>query len=135
MYSVKSGYRLSLSGRDQHVSLGNRDNWLTIWNLKLPPRVKIFLWLACLGCLPILATLQGRGIQLNPLFPICHQEPETIMHALLLCGNAKYHYANYNLDPAKWVMGSLANVILTNSPLLSKAHISTLATVLWMIWK
>ena len=135
MYLVKSGYRLFLSGRDQHVSAGNRGNWLTIWNLKLPPRVKIFLWHACLGCLPVLATLQGRGVQLNPLCPICHQEPETIMHALLLCGNVNYHLANYNLDLAKWAAGSLANVILTNSPLLSKAQVSTLATVLWTIWK
>ena len=133
MYLVKLGYRLSLSGRDQHVSVGNRGNWLTIWNLKLPPRVKIFLWRACLGCLPVLATLQGRGIQLNPLCPICHREPEIIMHALLLCGNVKYHLANYNLDPAKWATGSLANVILTNSPFLSKAHVSTLATVVWTI--
>ena len=72
MYLVKSGYRLSLIGRDQHVSAGNRGNWLTIWNLKLPPRVKIFLCRACLGCLPVRATLQGRGVQLNPLCPICH---------------------------------------------------------------
>ena len=72
MYSIKSGYRLSLSGTDQHVSSGNRRNWLTIWNLKLPPHVKIFLWRACLGCFPVLATLQGRGIQLKPLCPICH---------------------------------------------------------------
>ena len=35
-------HKLSLIGRDQHVSASNRDNWLTIWNLKLPPRIKIF---------------------------------------------------------------------------------------------
>ena len=56
-------------------------------------------------------------------------------HVLLLCGNVKYHLANYNLDPAKWAAGSLANVKLTNSPLLCKAQVSTLATVLWTIWK
>ena len=57
------------------------------------------------------------------------------MHALLLCGNVKYHLGNYNLDQGKWAAGSLANVILTNSPILSKAQVSTLATVLWKIWK
>ena len=117
------------------MSAGNRGNWLTMWNLKLPPHVKIFLWHACLGCLLVLATLQGKGIQLNPLCSICHQEPETITHALILCGNAKDHLVNYNLDLEKWATGSLANVILTISPLLSKAHVSTLTTVLWTIWK
>ena len=52
MYLVKSRYRLSLSGRDQHVSAGNRGNWLTIWNLKLKFSSSVHAWAASPFLLP-----------------------------------------------------------------------------------
>src|ERR1044072_6192297 len=44
---------------------------------------------ACYDMLPVCANLLRRGVQVEPLCPICKEEPETVAHMLLTCPAAK----------------------------------------------
>lgn len=56
-FSVKSAYYLHKDLENKHVgesSSGNlhSDIWKSIWNLKVPNKVKTFIWRACSNALP-----------------------------------------------------------------------------------
>lgn len=51
-YSVKSAYTLLQElNTDQNIP-SNSGFWRRLWNLKIPPKVKHFLWRAVTNCLP-----------------------------------------------------------------------------------
>jgi hypothetical protein len=63
--------------------------WRTIWKIKGPRVVHLFLWKACQNLLPTKANLYRRHINSNPLCPICGMEEETLGHILWSCPLAK----------------------------------------------
>jgi hypothetical protein len=63
--------------------------WRTIWKIKGPRVVHLFLWKACQNLLPTKANLYRRHINSNPLCPICGIEEETLGHILWSCPLAK----------------------------------------------
>ena len=44
-------------------------DWMRMWNLQLPQRVKVFLWQALRGVLPTRMRLQDRGVPCTDCFP------------------------------------------------------------------
>ncbi|XVE66298.1 hypothetical protein DITRI_Ditri08aG0069500 [Diplodiscus trichospermus] len=61
-YSFKSGYNMlkDVSGLQ---SLKVDGNWQHIWNLKVPPKVRHFMWQVGRNCLPTRDNLLGHGIE------------------------------------------------------------------------
>ena len=56
-YSVKSGYKLlyelhTLDKNNPQVSESQKGFWKSIWKLKVPGKIKHFLWKACTNSLP-----------------------------------------------------------------------------------
>ncbi|KAL5542188.1 hypothetical protein UlMin_009898 [Ulmus minor] len=54
-YTVKSGYKLACDLNNpifDSTSAGGSNWWTTLWTLKLPPKIKFFLWRSCLNALP-----------------------------------------------------------------------------------
>jgi len=52
IYSIRSRYRISVN---QHLDLSAHrcnGNWALLWNLKVPHKVKTFLWRSCRNALP-----------------------------------------------------------------------------------
>ena len=91
VFSVKSAYYVALaminssnggecSYRDPRTSL-----WKRIWQLKIPPKIRIFLWKVCVNALPTMSNLRKRGVSTDGLCPVCGLEEETILHALCRC--------------------------------------------------
>nr|ABN08838.1 Thioredoxin-like fold [Medicago truncatula] len=62
-YSVKSAYKDILNHDVSVVQHRVSGNWNCVWSLKLPPKVKNFLWRACRNCLPTRICLQVKGVQ------------------------------------------------------------------------
>ena len=51
-YMVKSGYRIA-RWLSLHGNLSSRPiAWNMLWDLSIPPKIKLYLWYACKGCLP-----------------------------------------------------------------------------------
>ena len=59
--------------------------WKKLCKLKLPPKVKIFSWRACVDGLPVYVKMAERGIHLDCDCPACGEEIEILTYALIVC--------------------------------------------------
>ncbi|GLT61404.1 hypothetical protein SLA2020_341140 [Shorea laevis] len=89
-FSVKSAYSLALNlvheiAVDNDTMILSSSEWKQLWKLKVPPKVKNFIWRAILNSLPSMDNLVKRGIVQEALCPICHSSDETLMHLLFFC--------------------------------------------------
>lgn len=53
IFTVKSCYRALM----QNWPREEIKAWTKVWNMKLPPKVKVFFWQTCTNCLPTTAAL------------------------------------------------------------------------------
>ncbi|GKV39420.1 hypothetical protein SLEP1_g47185 [Rubroshorea leprosula] len=89
-FSVKSAYFLAYNmTREPGIHETNRDmtigEWKQLWRLKIPPKVRVFLWRAILNSLPSLDNLVKRGVLQEMNCPNCQGADETLMHLLFFC--------------------------------------------------
>ncbi|GMY34274.1 hypothetical protein FCV25MIE_29516, partial [Fagus crenata] len=89
VFTVKSAYHFKpTSSRDEGSSSNRtqyRQFWKALWKLKVPNKVKIHLWRACLNALPTRWALRHRRVLSDPICPICNGEDKTTTHALWTC--------------------------------------------------
>ena len=90
-FSVKSAYYVALalvekpgmgecSGGDYRAPL-----WRKMWHLKLPAKVRIFAWQACVNGLSTRMNMVTRGLDVDATYPMCGKKGESTKHALLYC--------------------------------------------------
>lgn len=82
-FTVRSCYQQLTN---QHHSPNSRHKW--IWKLKIPPKIKTFLWLCSHGKIPIHQYLYSLGISSEPYCAFCHTKVETLHHLFITCPNA-----------------------------------------------
>jgi hypothetical protein len=70
-YSVSSAYYKLMEVIIDNNHLKVEGNWKKLWQLKVPNRVKIFLWRALRECLPVRSRLINKGVHCEPKCPIC----------------------------------------------------------------
>jgi hypothetical protein len=63
--------------------------WKIAWKLKVPSKVKIFIWRALHGILPLKCILCNRHIGTSGECPMCRLHAEDILHLLFHCEPAK----------------------------------------------
>lgn len=94
-FSVKSAYYIALnvinpagcvecSHGESRIPL-----WKRIWQLKIPPKIRIFTWKACVNALPTMLNLKKRGVNTDGMCPLCGKEGESIPHSLFKCDVVK----------------------------------------------
>ncbi|KAK3194099.1 hypothetical protein Dsin_025409 [Dipteronia sinensis] len=96
VFTVKSGYCLALNDPIQgSVSNLSKSHhwWNLLWSLVLPPKVKIFIWRACLNAVPSLENLYHRKIVAAPSCTRCASHVESTSHALFGCKAARRVWA------------------------------------------
>jgi hypothetical protein len=59
--------------------------WKMLWCMKIPSKVKIFMWRVLHGILPLKYILYNCYIGTTGGCPICNQGPEDISHLLFQC--------------------------------------------------
>ena len=89
-YSVKSGYKLLCEDEDWGAaSSSDRSEqalfWKRIWRLRVPNKIKLFLWRACSNALPIKENLKRRKILDDAKCSACLTEQESTFHAIWSC--------------------------------------------------
>jgi hypothetical protein len=105
-YTVQSGYHLQwrhqFGPRAAQLSLPGRSSlnpiWKTIWKLKIPGKVTIFIWRALHGIILVKCILAIRHIGTSGACPVCSQGPEDIYHLLFLCPATKEIWQSLGLD-------------------------------------
>lgn len=91
-YDVKSGYHveknIKLIEDTTNCSTSNTvDNnlWKHIWNAKVSPKIKTFIWKACKNAIPTRANLYKRKLVDKHLCHVCQKAIEDVEHLLLTC--------------------------------------------------
>jgi hypothetical protein len=95
-YTVRSGYhaqwRHQFGNPADHLPLpgsaATNPVWKCLWQLKLPSKIKIFMWRALHGILPLKGILASRHVGTTSECPICQEDPEDIIHLLFKCPTA-----------------------------------------------
>ena len=138
-YSMKLGYQLlcaresngSASGSTNEV---NRKMWLGLWRLKVPNKVKTFVWWACTESLPTLANLARRKVVLSNSCTSCNREPKSVIHALWGCEKVKVAWGT-NFDELRIATNqALSFVDLFRLVLQNPRGAKGFIMVCWFIW-
>ena len=97
-FTVCSTYQVALHlkypNQAEHSSVhAHGSTWRKIWKLNVPPKVCIFLWRACSGCLPTRENLHKKQIRVEERCELCYHHSETISHVLWECPLARNIWA------------------------------------------
>lgn len=134
-YSVKSAY-VHLHEAKRGVNMANNSGfWRKLWQLKIPSKIKNFLWRAATGCLPTRDLLRVKHDDVNPLCLICNVVTETICHALFSCPFADNCY---RLFPNPILFGNASSFAEWLQELFEhRQHkeIHNQVVLCWLLWK
>ena len=109
-FSVKSAYKLAVHIRDRDLGKdasssaaavsGNNDEfmWHKLWQLKLPNKVKMFIWRLGHNSLPVRRNLARRGVKIDTICPVCHRLDEDCGHVFFKCKRSKECWEEMNLE-------------------------------------
>lgn len=131
-----------MASKSQQVQAGPLDVdagkrfWNGIWKLKVPNKVRHFMWRASSESLPTNSNLFKRHILSDSSCSLCEDHPEDVLHCLWLCDYAKcVWFSNQTFClPRTRVFrsfGDLANFILTKT---SSNSATLFSMVAWSIW-
>jgi hypothetical protein len=137
-YSARSCYDTLFQGA---ITSGS---WRLNWKSWAPPRVKFFIWLACMDRCWTGERLARRGLPHAPTCPLCDQAVETMAHLLTGCSFSRMVWfevlswirstsgpPTVEGDFAEW--WSLA--VRTAPRQLRKGTSSIIMLTAWWIWK
>jgi|UniRef100_A0A2N9ED81 hypothetical protein len=141
IYSVRSGYHVLLSEGSRDCP-GSSDIsfetqvWNAIWSLKIPAKVRHFLWRACHEALPTRTNLHFRHVIPDPRCANCNEVNETVLHALWQCKQIREIWI-----AVPWSSSMLQNQYLNFMELFHHCHatlpateLQLFATTTWLIW-
>lgn len=134
IYNVKNGYHywsnLRVSGVTALQSLG----WKKIWHLKLPPKIKTFIWRFCSNIIPVRKRLSSRGVRIPITCPMCLADIEHILHLFFDykfaadCWAHVQFNSNWNelLEAQTWLLDKISSA--------SSEEVVKICVILWVIW-
>lgn len=139
IYSVRSAYRLCVEELVDTSHLRRPGYWSGIWRLKVPPKVRNFVWRVCRGVLPTRVRLQDKGVQCPTNCVSCADGHEDLSHVFFDCPFViqvwrssglweAVHHALMNNDSA---VGTVFSLLQNLSSDLSQRF----AANLWSVWK
>ncbi|XP_071722606.1 uncharacterized protein [Rutidosis leptorrhynchoides] len=146
IYSVKNGYntfRKTLLSSQPNIASSSyhplKSLWKAIWAVKLPPKIRPFLWSVCHNALATKDNLFNRRIITDPTCPLCSTlNPETTEHLFLLCSWTRrlWSHSHINIPINQqsitrmdaWLIGQIEQ--RHNYP-----DLELIASLLWHIWK
>lgn len=99
VYSVKTGYDLAFCvNKKELLQCHTAKSSLNpikaqVWQIQAPSKLKVFLWKALSGALPVLDALHDRGMKFDMDCQTCGLEGESINHVLFSCTLARQVWA------------------------------------------
>lgn len=68
---MKSGYHYWYNLNFGNVAIPQSIGWKKVWNLKLPHKLKVFIWRFCRNAVPVRKRLSSKGIRLSTTCHMC----------------------------------------------------------------
>lgn len=114
-------------------------NWKRLWRIRVPPKVRNFLWRVAHNCLPTRDNLGRRGIQVPDECVICGLNFENSWHSLINCSFAEACWHEVGLHEViysvAWESDSVVEWLFKIIDKLHEPDIDKFAMVAWAIWK
>lgn len=114
-------------------------HWNSIWNLKLPPKVKNFIWRVCRNCLPTRMRLITKGVNCPTSCAICDICDEDAKHLFFECCKSVVCWQQvglwHTIQQVRLPTSSCADMIFTLLKHLDIPQQQLFAVILWSLWK
>lgn len=140
-YSVKSGYLVEIGYFDPPPSSSSaaaKTSWRTlIWSLRIPPKVRIFLWRAFNDFIPTELNLLRHHVPTSGNCILCGAFMASSSHCLIFCHRIRKLWKSTPL----WIFLkhqqhlSLLDCGIMLAHTVSKNFLELFAMLLWAIWK
>lgn len=75
------------------------EGWSLIWDMKIPPKVRHFMWRFCQRSLPCCANLIKHGVHRDMVCKRCRLGDEEETHVFFTCAYAKAIWRCVGIDP------------------------------------
>jgi hypothetical protein len=113
--------------------------WSILWKIKLPLKVKNFLWRVCWDSLPTRLRLQGHGVPCPMMCAICNEHDEDNAHMFFDCPNSIRCWQRMELWQAIQLVwqntSSCSTNIIAILQNLYNYQKQRFGVTLWSIWK
>ena len=147
-FTVKSAYRLAFEEKTRQNQLEAINlpsvNILKerVWKVVTVPKIKVFLWKALNGALPVTERIEARGMKVDSRCHVCGNGAESINHMLFECPLARHVWAISGI-PNPQNGYHCSSIFVNFSYLLNLEEKRELAPhsirswpwILWILWK
>jgi hypothetical protein len=136
---VRSAYRDIINNEATLLHHRLPGDWNSIWKLKLPPKIKNFLWRVCRACLPTRVILHSRGVACPTSFVFCNEFDEDGKHLFFECSKSMGYWQRagmWKVIQQLWSPAiSCVELIFGLLQKLDKTQKQQFGVILWSIWK
>lgn len=133
-YTVKSAYASIRDGPEANHTSSSPGFWNKIWNLKIPLKVKHFIWRAISDCLPTKVQLCSRRVEVDIMCPVCNLTEETTVHALLTCPVSALYWQQLDFKHDEHTIVTVKDWIQEVLKHSRRNMINKVFMVAWTIW-
>ncbi|KAK6128871.1 hypothetical protein DH2020_037388 [Rehmannia glutinosa] len=140
-FSVKSAYQVIKNQWEQsNTDITSSSNissvWKKMWNFRLPPKIKHFIWRACLDTLPTKEKILQRGMTIDPPCGLCGEKTETLAHVILECNESVHIWSRcpLRMDTSQIKFASFKNFLWCTMSTYPQDVVEYLCIMAWCIW-
>ncbi|XP_019186577.1 PREDICTED: uncharacterized protein LOC109181280 [Ipomoea nil] len=130
-FTVKSCYKVVNGDLREE----DRLMWTLIWKLKIPPKIKVFMWQLCTNCLPTRDLLRSKRVNCGVCSPLCDQDIETAWHLFVDCIHAKQCWSILGCQPTNVQASSFQDWFTLLASSLSRNQLCIVIMSCWEIWR
>ena len=108
--------------------------WKSIWKIKVPGKIKHFIWKACSNSLPTEDNLLKRKLLQEAVCYLCPNDIEDVLHALWGCDRLKKVWVvDFSwVDKSRVLLGSFSDLL---KMIQGRPHtVALFAATTWSIW-
>lgn len=108
IYTSKSAYHYWLDLKIGSSIVPQSLGWKKIWHLKIPHKIRVFIWHFCRDAIAVRRRLSSKGIRVGITCPMYMQDAEHLSHLFYDCNFAEgcwshagmqYHWSNVEYAP------------------------------------